>query len=145
MNWRLEGNEEQGKIIGNGEEYDYWMEDGYAHVRLPFDVDERLLRELLVRSGYVAGIHDEGNDSFAWGEELDVEGYYPYWLYPERSQSSTVFAFPPKDYRTKDVPEIVAGNDNQGEGHVPIFSNETMSEFARWIDIIQRAKKQTRP
>jgi len=122
------------RIDIGGEQLDCSFEDGQVRVHLPFAVDLDRLTGMLRRDHYpVAGEPGE-TDSQGWGYEIDVEEYYPYWVYPDPERPGrSVLAFSPRDYA------------RAGGTHLPRLGEQTRREVRRWYDYLQAAARDPRP
>lgn len=75
------------------------LRDGQVWVELPFRVDRERLDNLLRKQMYAVEWDHDRRDSMGWGYEYDVEGYYPYWVFPvPGNPGHTILAFAPQDY-----------------------------------------------
>lgn len=102
QNWRLTGDDTAGTIVGDHEEYAFTVEDGEVRIRLPFIIDEERLTAQLTEDGWaVANSAEDAPGSHGWGDNEDIDGYYPCWVFPDEEKGETHFVFPPKDYRAR--------------------------------------------
>lgn len=88
-----------GYVCWQGQRLPCRVHNGQVWVSLPFRIARAKLRQILRDSLYAVGWNRERLDSEAWGLEYDIEGYYPYWVFPDpQHPGHTIFAFPPRDY-----------------------------------------------
>ena len=103
--------------------------DGQVRVHLPFSVRQDRLTELLRSDHYPVASAPGETDSQGWGHDLDIDDYYPYWVYPDPDRpGAQVFAFPPEDY------EVTADGT-----HRPIIGEKAEREIRRWFDYLRAA------
>ena len=114
-----------------GERLAVSIEDGQVRVRLPFAVDLERLTGLLRRDHYPVASEPGETDSQGWGYEIDLEDYYPYWVFPDPDRPGCwVFAFPPEDY------------ERAADGtHRPRVGARARREIRRWYDYLQAARR----
>lgn len=119
-----------------GEQLSCYIEDGQVRVRLPFQVDQPRLTELLRNDHYPVASAPGQTDSQGWGHTLDPDDYYPYWVYPDPDPdagSRFIFAFPPADYKQAD-----------DGSHQPFIGPEAKRIISRWYDLLKSAATDAR-
>lgn len=140
--WRLTGSDTNGAIMGEFEAYPFTIEDGQAKIRLPFFVDEERLTEHLAQDGWaVANGDEESAGSKGWGPDVDLDGYYPCWVFPDEAKGETTLAFPPRDYRGSSDDRITAAIGEVAIDHQPYFGPQSLDEFSRWLPYLKAAAR----
>lgn len=142
QNWRLTGDDTAGTIVGDHEEYAFTVEDGEVRIRLPFIIDEERLTAQLTEDGWaVANSAEDAPGSHGWGDNEDIDGYYPCWVFPDEEKGETHFVFPPKDYRARSDARISAALGEVAVEHHPYLGQQSLEEFSRWLPYLKAAAR----
>ena len=76
------------------------IKNGQIQVILPGNLNLAGLTRELLKNGFFVASTSPGLDSQGWGEEQDLAGYYPYWVY--RDDNKWVFAFTPERFKANE-------------------------------------------